>query len=66
MGVNYLDPDLRIQLLEASCTPALRKAFYHPDNLDENPIKQWLHNWHVWNSVESIVMGMLKGILPEI
>ena len=65
-GVTYLDADLRTVLLEASCTPSLQKQFYHPHSLDDGPIKQWLHTWHVWNSVESISCGLLNAIYEEI
>jgi len=65
-GVTYLDADLRILLLEAHCNPELRKQFFHPSSCEDMALKQWMHTWHIWSTVEGIAVALLTSIFKEI
>src|SRR5450759_5651670 len=65
-GVTYLDHDLRILLLEAHCNPDLQKQYYHPSSFEDNAIKQWMHTWHIWTTLEDMAIALLTSIFREI
>jgi hypothetical protein len=64
--VKNMDPQVRMELLEAHCLLEKRTAMYHPSFSSNHPVKQWLYTWNMWSMVEGFAESMLKVMIDKI